>query len=102
MGRSGQPWSDEEIETALEAYFAMLVWEREGHSFVKADVLAELSSRLPARSDSSIEMKWSNISAVLDEMDFPWVSGLKPLANYQQKLRGAVDQWLKRNPDALE
>ena len=45
---------------------------------------------MPARSTGSIEFKMSNISAVLDELQQPWVDGYKPYHNYQAALRTAV------------
>jgi hypothetical protein len=95
---SGRPWTDQEIETALDAYFQMLVWEQEGRDFFKAEVRATLRNRLPARSKKAIELKWCNISAVLEEMGLPWVTGYKPLAHYQRKLAGAVEAWLGLHP----
>ena len=72
--------------------------ELESRDYVNAEVRRELEPRLPARTKKSIELKWCNVSAVLDEADLPWVSGHKPLPHYQRKLRSAVDGWLQRNP----
>ena len=45
---------------------------------------------MPTRSTGSIEFKMSNISAILDELQQPWIDGYKPYRNYQQALRTAV------------
>jgi|FLYL01.1.fsa_nt_gi hypothetical protein len=97
---AGKPWTDDEIEAALGSYFRMLLWEREGRGFVKAEVRQELSPRLPGRSKRAIELKWCNVSAVLEEMGLPWVTGYKPLRHYQRRLAEVVESWLDRNPEA--
>lgn len=98
-GRAGQPWASREVETALDAYFRMLRWQLEEREFVKADVRAQVSEALPARSKKSIELKWCNVSAVLAEMELPWLDGFRPLPHYQRSLREAVEHWLERNPE---
>lgn len=99
--QSGQAWTETEIEAALDVYFDMLSLELNGRDFVKSDYRRRLEERLPARSKKSIEFKWCNTSAVLDEMGLPWIDGYAPMPNYQQKLReavvrNAVDRWLRR------
>jgi hypothetical protein len=49
-----------------------------------------LSTLLNNRSDGSIERKHQNISAVLGDLDFPFINGYKPLGNYQQMLFSVV------------
>lgn len=98
--RRGQPWTDAEIEIVLDVYFEMLVNELGGHEYVKAEYRRRCAERLRSRSDKAIEFKWCNISAVLEEMSQPWISGYKPLANYQRKLRVCVEARLGRNPDS--
>lgn len=97
--RAGQPWTSQEVGTALDAYFQMLEWQAEKRDFVKADVRAEVSEALHARSKKSIDLKWCNVSAVLAEMELPWVDGYRPLSHYQRSLREAVEHWLKRHPE---
>ncbi len=98
-GVAGKPWNNDEIEIAIDAYFTMLMWELDGRDYVKAEVRAELEPRLPARSPKSIELKWCNISAVLDESGRPWIAGFKPLPNYQRKLPAVIDAWLGRHAE---
>ena len=45
---------------------------------------------LPVRSTASIERKFQNISAVLDESGLDWIDGYKTLAHYQRELKAAV------------
>jgi hypothetical protein len=49
---------------------------------------------LDNRSPGSIERKHQNISAVLIELGHPWISGYKPLGNYQALLREVVEDRL--------
>jgi hypothetical protein len=44
-----------------------------------------------------VEFKYQNISAVLNELGLPWISGYKPKENYQNALFPAVDRYLSRN-----
>ncbi len=99
--RAGQPWTEGEIDAALEVYLEMLRFELNGHDFVKSDYRRRLQEQLPVRSKKSIELKWCNISAILDEMGLPWIKGYVPMPNYQRKLReivqrAAIDDWLRR------
>ncbi len=98
---AGHPWTEAEIEEALDVYFEMLSLELNGYDVVKSDYRRRLQEQLPARSKKSIELKWCNTSAILDEMGLPWIRGYVPLSNYQKKLRQAVhdraiDDWLRR------
>ena len=68
----------------------MLRSELRGESYVKSDVVRNLQPLIPNRSSASIERKFQNISAVLDEEGFDWIDGYKPLAHYQHELRDAV------------
>lgn len=93
-----EPWTDAEIEIALEAYFTMLLLEKRGVDVVKKEHVRRAGSLLPDRSAKSIEFKWCNISAVLDEVDLPWIDGYKPLPHYQQRLRQLTLHWLRNHP----
>lgn len=89
-GGRGRPWTRVEIEAAVAAYVAMLRREVNGERYVKSDVVRELQPLLPDRSRPSIERKFQNVSAVLDEEGLDWIDGYKPLAHYQHELRDAV------------
>ena len=89
-GERGRPWTGEEIEVAVDAYFEMLQLEAAEQPYVKTDFRWRCEDRLPARSGKSIEMKWSNISAVLEELGHERLEGFAPMRNYQAALRPAV------------
>ncbi len=79
-------WSEVEIRAIVEDYFTMLQAEIKGIDYNKTAHRKKLIQQLSNRSNSSIERKHQNISAVLIEMGCPYISGYKPLGNYQRKL----------------
>ncbi|MCK4807094.1 MAG: DUF3883 domain-containing protein [Candidatus Aegiribacteria sp.] len=79
-------WSEVEIRAIVEDYFAMLQAEINGINYNKTAHRRKLIQQLNSRSHGSIERKHQNISAVLIEMGCPYISGYKPLGNYQRKL----------------
>ena len=79
-------WSEVEIIAIVEDYFSMLQAEIKGINYNKTAHRKKLIQQLTNRSHSSIERKHQNISAVLIEMGCPYISGYKPLGNYQRKL----------------
>lgn len=91
--RYGSPWSANEIALIVADYFAMLRMELAGEYYVKAHRNAALQE-LTGRSKGSIERKHQNISAILQELCAPWVSGYKPLGNYQDALAREIEQVL--------
>jgi 5-methylcytosine-specific restriction protein A len=99
IGRRGEDWTPSEVETVLEAYFAMLEWQLTRKEFKKVEVIVDLQGRLPTRTRGSIERKLSNVSAVLEENGYVWLKGYTPLANYQRSLVGRVNDWLSDHPD---
>lgn len=89
-GETGGPWTDEEIDLAISAYLDMLAAELRGERPTKSTRVRELQRLMPVRSVGSIERKLSNISAILDERQQPWIDGYKPLPHYQAALEQAV------------
>jgi hypothetical protein len=79
----GGNWSKQEVEAIVVDYLSMLASELAGTPYNKAAHRRALLPRLNGRSEKSIEFKHANISAVLLEAGFPYISGYKPLSNYQ-------------------
>jgi len=77
----------------------MLVLERRGEAYSKAERRRALKTLLEDRSESAIEKKHQNISAVLIDADFPYIDGYKPLFNYQALLREVVQTQILARPD---
>ena len=96
-GETGRPWTIEEIEATVAAYFAMLDLEDAEVPYVKAHVVRDLHAILVVRSNQSIEYKFANISAVLKEDDQRWMGGYAPRSNYQRMLREAVEDRMRRS-----
>ena len=83
-------WSQEEIEAIVADYLQMLTLELSGQSYSKTLHRRHLQQKLANRSDSSVEFKHANISAVLVDLGFPYINGYKPRSNYQQQLAQVV------------
>ena len=86
----GHPWSREEVEATVADYLAMLTLELAGQACSKTEHRRNLAPMLNQRSDGAIERKHQNISAILLELDYPTISGYKPLPNYQRLLFDVV------------
>ena len=97
----GKPWSDDELDAIVADYFAMLEAELAGQHYVKSRHSAALMAQI-GRTHRSVEFKHQNISAVLDELGMPWISGYIPKRNYQNAIFGAIDRYLSAHPAALE
>jgi hypothetical protein len=93
----GEDWSHEEVEATVADYFNMLDKELRGQDYNKTEHRRHLSTILNNRSDGAIERKHQNISAVLRDLDFPFINGYKPLGNYQQILFSVVYNRLENN-----
>lgn len=89
-------WSDEEIQTAITAYFELLEMQQKLKSTNKSEIYRKLSAIHPARSVKSFEFKFQNISAVLYEQKLPYADGLRPMGNYQAALKTSVLNYLKQ------
>lgn len=91
-------WRSEEIALIVNDYMAMFSKVLLGQKLNKAEHNRELQ-KLISRSRGSIEFKHQNISAVLRDIDLPWLPGYKPLSNIQQALADEVVIWLNRHPE---
>lgn len=92
-GQPGGEWTDEQNDLIVADYFAMLALELSGQKYVKAHHNAVLQ-QLTGRARGSIERKHMNISAVVERLGLPRISGYAPLANFQAGLIGAVERHL--------
>ncbi|MFQ5625483.1 MAG: hypothetical protein ACE5FM_02385, partial [Methyloligellaceae bacterium] len=90
---TGTDWTTKEIDLIVADYFEMLKMELSGVPYVKAHRNSALQ-KLTGRSKGSIEFKHQNVSAVLIKLGMPWISGYKPMANYQNTLINGIEQYL--------
>lgn len=88
-------WNKQEVEATVADYFHMLMLELSGQSYNKSAHRKLLLQKLNGRTDSAIERKHQNISAILIDYGVPYVSGYKPLGNYQSLLRDVVEERLR-------
>jgi len=96
-GVTGEAWSRAEVEATVSTYFRMLGMQELGQKFIKAEIIRQLASQIPARNMGAIEYKFRNISAVLHALGVQAVSGYKPLANVQKLLIEVVGELLPRD-----
>ena len=68
----------------------MLGKELRNEPYNKATHRNVLMMKLRSRSSFSVERKHQNISAILVELGFTYISGYKPLFKYQAQLRDTV------------
>jgi hypothetical protein len=97
----GKPWQDDELDAIVEDYFVMLAADLAGERYVKSRHSAALMERI-RRTHRSVEFKHQNISAVLDELGFPWIPGYIPKRNYQSAIFDAIDRFLTQHPKVLD
>lgn len=95
---SGGPWTDAENDLIVADYFAMLAADFAGRPYNKSEHRRALLPLLQGRSESSVEFKHRNISAVLKASGEDWISGYKPAFKRQGSLEDAVMRWLTANP----
>ena len=88
-------WDREEVEATVSDYFHMLMQELSGQTYNKSEHRKLLIQKLKNRSEAAIERKHQNISAILIDYGIPYISGYKPLGNYQKLLREVIDDRLK-------
>ena len=86
----GDAWDWLECEAVVADYLAMMELELRGERYNKSQHRRELQTKLNNRSDSSMEFKHQNISAIMIELGYPYISGYKPAFNYQQQLKDVI------------
>ncbi len=90
-------WSQVEVEATVADYLHMLVLELSGQSYNKSAHRRVLLSKLNNRSEAAVELKHQNISAILRDIGFPWITGYKPRGHFQTLLRDVVEGQISQN-----
>lgn len=90
-------WTRAEVELAVSDYLHMLTLELSGQAYNKSEHRRNLQNKLKNRSEGSVERKHQNISAVLIDLGCPYISGYKPLSNYQSILLEVVQEHLSQD-----
>ncbi len=83
-------WTDEELKISIEAYLTMLKYEKDKTPYVKAEINRQTQSSLPKRSHKSLEYRWQNISAVLNNRKLSFIQGFKPANNVGSRMEERV------------
>jgi hypothetical protein len=102
VDRTGQDWSDAEVERTVADYFEMLRKELNCETYSKTQHRRSLVPMLDGRSEKSVEYKYANVSGVLVGLGLPYVEGYKPRGNYQQLLADRVAAFLDARPHLLD
>jgi 5-methylcytosine-specific restriction enzyme B len=90
----GEDWTGDEVDAVVTSYFDYF-WGEDPPP--KAQVFKKLhDGPIPGRSEKSIERKFRNVSAILDERTLRWIHGLAPDAHYQALLGERVDHYLEQ------
>jgi 5-methylcytosine-specific restriction protein A len=88
-------WTDDELKRAVKAYFKMLKYEKNKTPYVKSEINRQLQAELPNRNHKSIEYRWQNISAVLEEHGYNFISGYKPARNVGSSVKERIWKIIK-------
>lgn len=102
MSQHAENWSQIECDLIVKDYLAMLFVEMQGEKYNKTEHRRKLSAQLNNRTESSVEFKHQNISAVLIKHGYPYITGYKPAFNYQQLLKETVLAYLKADAEKIE
>lgn len=78
----GSDWTRSEVEICVKAYFEMLKLEIEGKPFRKVEFNQSVQAAT-GRNKGSVEFKFQNISAVLDQLGLRWIQGYRPAKKAQ-------------------
>jgi len=92
-------WTDEELNLIVADYFAMRDAEIRHEPYDKTQHRRALMGQID-RSNSSIEFKHHNISAVLQQLDLPWINGYKPRAHFQKSILDAIERYMLKHTTA--
>ena len=99
---AGADWTATEVAATVDDYLAMLAAEAAGQRYSKTEHRRALKLRLSAnRSDSAIEFKHQNISAVMIMLGLPYIRGYKPMGNFQEALSAEIQRRLQEDPALL-
>lgn len=87
----GERWSYDELRACVTAYLELLTAQGEGLPQNKSEMRRRLlSGPLSLRSAGSYEYRMQNISAVLAELNLPFVVGYRPRKNVGPGVKGPI------------
>jgi 5-methylcytosine-specific restriction protein A len=93
---STKNWTDDELGAAVKAYLELCaIGGRDARVPKKPTIEKLLAGTLSARSKSSIERRFSNISYVMASIGEGWVRGYKPLSNVGKGVKPRLERLIK-------
>jgi len=99
---AGADWTAAEVAATVDDYLDMLAAEAAGQRYSKTAHRRALRRRLSAnRTESAVEFKHQNISAVMIELGLPYIQGYKPMANRQDALADEIERRVQADPTLL-
>jgi len=90
-------WTQDQLAAAVDAYRLMQLRSANGRSVNKALIYRELAE-LHGRTPKAWEYRMQNISHVLDQLQQPWLAGLRPAANVGPEVTGQLLKLLTGAP----
>jgi hypothetical protein len=95
-------WSATEIAATVASYLEMLRLEVLGQPYSKTMFRDRLLALLNNRTDTAVEYKHQNISAVMMRLGLRPIKGYQPAKNYQHALIAEVQAQLASSPSIIE
>lgn len=92
-------WTQDQLAAAVHEYRLMQLRAAQGLSVNKAQVYRELAE-MHGRTPKAWEYRMQNISHVLDQLEQPWLAGLRPAANVGTEVTGQLIKLLGGVPMA--
>ena len=89
----GTVWDESAVRLVVDSYFQCRSLDLDRKRFVKSHVYRDLAAQI-GRTEKSVELKFQNISAVLDRLGIEWITGLAPRWNYQNLLFKVIEEKL--------
>lgn len=83
-------------------YFSMMEADIAGEPYSKTAHRLQLLPKLDGRTESAIEFKHQNISAVLHDLSLHFIKGYQPRGNYQNLLGERIQIYLAQHPELLQ
>ena len=90
--------TDAELRSHVRTYFSMLEGELRGRSRRRPSLARETDDG----DHRQAEQSWRAIASCLIEEGLPYHSGYRPLLSYSQRLRSAVEAYLRNHPELLQ
>lgn len=94
---------DQSDSKIIQAYFSILLAELKSNKHTKAEHATKVGASKGPLSDSAIETKYQNISAILlYKYELPYVQRYQPSISYPKNLEYAVEKYLKDHVKEIE